>query len=150
MARSKVRGHRKAARNIRRVAKSFDRPIGEASRYGLQPMLRSAKQNLLDNGSYESGELYDGMRIRKIKKAPAGHVQHHVTATGKAVSKAHLVEFGTAPHWQPKRQQMHPGAKPHPFIEPAYHEKADETVDRFGKRVGPAIERQAARIGRGS
>jgi len=35
---------------------------------------------------------------------------------------AHLVEFGIAPHWQPKLKKMHPGTVPKPFIRRAYQE----------------------------
>jgi len=35
---------------------------------------------------------------------------------------AHMVEYGTKPHWMPKRKWMHPGAKPKPFMRPAWDE----------------------------
>lgn len=33
---------------------------------------------------------------------------------------AHMVEYGTKPHWMKKRKWMHPGAKPAPFMKPAW------------------------------
>ena len=105
------------------------RPIGEASRFALQPIKLAAQRNLGNStptnyrgvpGGLEYGELAKSLTIRKVKRAPKGQIQHHVTASGKGVGKAHLVEFGTEPHWQPRRGVMHPGAKAFPFLTPAY------------------------------
>jgi HK97 gp10 family phage protein len=49
---------------------------------------------------------------------------------------AHLVELGTKPHYQTrklkhetkKRAFKHPGAKPKPFLRPAFDSKKDEAV----------------------
>lgn len=45
--------------------------------------------------------------------------------TRKAGWYAHMVEYGTKPHWMPKRQWMHPGAKPYPFMVPAWKAHKD-------------------------
>ena len=149
------RGHREAARAIRRLAQMQERPIGDASRHALQPILKAAKANLGSTtplnyagkpGGVQFGGLKKSLAIRKVKKVRKPNVQYHVTPTGRGVGKAHLVEFGTEPHWQPKRGVMHPGAKPFPFLTPAFEAHDDEAVDRFGKAYGPALERQAERL----
>ena len=59
--------------------------------------------------------------------------------SGKVESRlpyAHLVELGTKPHYQTrklkhekkKRAVKHPGAKPKPFLRPAFDSKKDEAV----------------------
>jgi len=107
--------------------------------------LRAAKANLLANGSYVYGNLYRGMAIRQKGKTSASN-PHAVTATGKAIGEAHLVEFGTDPHWQPRRGRWHPGADPKPFLTPAYVQNEQEAIRRFGEAYGPAVERQADRL----
>lgn len=147
---SSVKGARKVARSLSSLAK-IQRPVGEASRYALQPMLVKAKQNLREpkpgrpNGNVITGELHDSMKIRQLKKNRAA-TETAVTATDKGVKKAHLVEFGTDPHWQPKRGVMHPGARPFPFLTPAFHDTEDETRKRLADRVIIAIEQQARRL----
>lgn len=126
------------------MVNQMQRPTSEASRYALKPILAAAKANLLNNGSYISGELFRGMATRQKAKTRSSNT-HAVTATGKAISKAHLVEFGTDPHWQPRRGVMHPGAKPYPFLGPAYADHDREAVKRFGDEMGQAMERLAAR-----
>ena len=152
-----VKGHREAARAIKKLAQLQERPIGDASRHALQPVLKAAKNNLgsstpLNYAGTPGGLAYGGLKkslsIRKVKKVRKPEVKYHVTPTGRGVGKAHLVEFGTEPHWQPKRGVMHPGAKPFPFLTPAFNEHEDEVVDRFGKSYGPALERQASRLAR--
>ncbi len=144
MARSQVKGYRGTARAIRKMSQ-IQRPISESSRFALRPILNTAKANLRANGNIKSGDLLRGMAIRK-KKAKRGVSETVVAATGKGVKNAHLVEFGTDPHWQPKRRQMHPGAKPFPFLTPAYSAHDDEVLKRFGSEIGKSMERQAKRV----
>jgi len=152
MAKSRVEGVRETVRSIRRMT-NMQRPISEASRYALMPMLAAAKSNLRVHKSYRyepgpnvvTGKLLKGMAIRKDKSSRT--IQRHVVAaTGKAIRIAHLVEFGTDPHWQPRRMRMHPGAKPFPFLTPAFHRHDDEAVSRFGQRIVLALESHARRV----
>ncbi|MEM7303404.1 MAG: hypothetical protein AAF468_20175 [Pseudomonadota bacterium] len=122
------------------------RPIGEGARAGLAPILSDAKANLIANGSVHRGVLLRGLVIRRNKKKLRNSVSWQVAASGKAVSIAHLVEFGTEPHWQPNRGVMHPGAEPKEFLSPAYYDNEREAISIFGKIIGPALEEQAARL----
>lgn len=142
---SKVSGFKGLKRNSRTLAQNLSRPVNEASREALAPILADAKANLRANGSYITGTLYKGMVIR-LKNKKRGRNTMVVAASGKAIGEAHLVEFGTEPHWQPKRGQMHPGAEAKPFLEPAYVKNEKKAVQIFGEEVGPAIERQVNRM----
>lgn len=148
MSRSGVAGAKSTARNIRRLPSTIRTPVSQASRYALQPILAASKVNLRANDSVKRGVLIRNMKIRQKPGRRRSLVDTVVTATGKAIPIAHLVEFGTEPHWQPKRGVMHPGADPKPFLTPAYVDHEDEAIKRFGKNVGPRIEAQAARLGR--
>lgn len=135
---SKVTGYRETARAIRRVAKFPRAVVGKASRKALTPMLAKAKANLKANRSYKRGVLYRSMRIRALK-ATTSMSQWVIAATGRGVGIAHLVEAGTAPHWQPKRGVMHPGAKAKPFLEPAYFEHDDQVVKIMTHELGTKL-----------
>lgn len=145
MPKSGVYGHKQTARSLRRLGRSMRRPVGEASRKALQPVLADAKSNLRANNSYKRGVLFKSMKIRRLKSSGA-KITWTVSATGKGVGIAHLVEFGTEPHWQPKRGRMHPGARPFPFLTPAFIDNDDLAIRIFGQEIGPAIELQALRL----
>lgn len=132
---SKVTGYRQTAQAIRRLAKFPTGQVGKASRKALKPMLAKAKSNLKANDSYHRGVLYRSMAIRRLK-ATTSLSEWVIAATGRGVGIAHLVEAGTQPHWQPKRQRMHPGAKPKPFLEPAYFEHDEQVVKIMTKELG--------------
>lgn len=149
---SRVEGAEHVAAAFRIMADA-QRPVSEASRYGLSPVLKDSKANLqtFKPTRYEpgpnvvTGELKRSMVIRK-NKARKGYSEYVVAAQGKARKKAHLVEFGTDPHYQPKRRRWHPGAQPFPFLTPAFEKNRDAVVDRFGDRIILEIEKQAERI----
>lgn len=93
----------------------------------LVPMQEAAKENLVANKSVHRKVLYNGIDIE--------HRSDDVTILGLkkgAAPIAHLVEWGTAPHYQPNRNggSMHPGAAPHPFMVPAF-EATKERVARI-------------------
>lgn len=142
---SKVTGFRQTARALRRVAQYPKIKVGPASRKALTPMLRSTKANLKANRSYKRGVLYRSMRIRKLKGTTALS-QWVIAPTGRGVGIAHLVEAGTRPHWQPRRRQMHPGAKAQPFLEPAYFAHDDQAVQILANELGVGMIRYASTV----
>lgn len=109
-----------------------------ARQQALKPFVAAAKQNLASNGSNKTGKLSASLGVAEKGKdtSSAGPLR------GKKHSTAgHLVEFGTAPHWQPNRGggQMHPGAQAKPFMRPAYEATKDEIVRQTGEAVLGAI-----------
>ena len=145
---SKLHGVRSTKAAFRQLSTGLTVPINEASRKALQPMLRQAKANLKANGSVASGELLSLMTVKQDPEAPKNRPTHVVGPSTKSPGyrKAHLVELGTAPHFQPELNRMHPGAAAKPFLRPAFEEKKDEAVKVFGASIGPAIEKRAARL----
>lgn len=142
---SKVTGYRETARAIRRVAQFPRQKVGPASRKALTPMLVKTRANLRKNKSYRRGVVSRSMRIRKLKSTTALSVWT-LAATGRGVSVAHLVEGGTARHWQPKRKQMHPGAKAKPFLEPAFYDHDDDAIRIMAVELGVGMIRFAAQV----
>lgn len=131
-----VYGGAKVASAFRQRAKTLTAPKVRAIRHmALEPMLEAAKTHIVMNGSVHRGILLDGMKI--VDGAGRTSV---IGATGKAIPIAHLVEFGTAPHWQPNRHVMHPGARPKPFLRPAFEEMKGEVVAVFARELGSLLQ----------
>ena len=143
---SKVSGHRELARNLRKLAKFVERPIGEAQRVSLKPILDRARSNLRANKSNVTGDLSRSLAIRSPRSKAKGTKRALLGPTGKGRGKAHLVEFGTDPHWQPKLGKMHPGAKAKKFLTTAFESEQHIASKDFWKLLGIAMERQAARL----
>jgi len=150
MAKSRVTGGSQLRGSLRQISSGLTVPINEASRKALQPTLKAAKRNLKANGSVESGELLKLLTIRKDPDTGKDKPRHVVgpATTNPAYREAHLVEFGTAPHFQPELHRLHPGAQAKPFLRPAFEETKGEAIKRFGESIGPAIEKRAARLER--
>jgi HK97 gp10 family phage protein len=145
---STVTGDRQIARNLRELQRLVLRPVGEAQRFALAPVLSAAKANVRTMGIEDTGELRRSLTVKKDGKAPKMKPTYVLgpRSDSPAVRYAHLVEFGTDPHWV--NGGRHPGASPKPFLTNAFESKKKEAIDRFGKKLGPAIEAQAARLGR--
>lgn len=133
-----VSGHKHVQRSLRRLPSAILTPVNEASRFALRPIVSAAKRNLTAKGAVESGELRKSLTVKKDSRSPKSKPVHLAgpRADSPAVRYAHLVEFGTAP-----RADGHPGTKARPFLEPAYHQHGREAVERFGQKIGPAMEK---------
>lgn len=109
-----------------------------ARRAGLEPFVDAARLQLAANGSNRSGKLSAALGIAEKGRdtSAAGPLR------GKRHSTVgHLVEFGTAPHYQPNRNggTMHPGAKAAPFMRPAYEMTKAQIVVRAGETLVRSI-----------
>lgn len=142
---SKVTGYKETARALRKVAAFPKSRVSAASRKALRPMLAATKANLKSNASYHRGVLYRSMQIRMMKST-ARTAMWKVTATGRGVGIAHLVEAGTRAHWQPKKKWMHPGAKAKPFLEPAYFAHDEQAVQIMVRELGVDMVRYASTV----
>jgi HK97 gp10 family phage protein len=145
---SRATGFSGAKRALKQLKSGLDVPVAAAQRTALAPVLRDSKANLSANGSVVTGKLRKLMTIRQDRSAKPGKPTAVVgpAATDPAYRSGHLVEFGTAPHFQPELNRMHPGAAAKPFLRPAFEKNRDQVIERFGAAIGPAIEKRAARL----
>ncbi|HEV7293495.1 MAG TPA: hypothetical protein VGN79_14365 [Devosia sp.] len=147
--RSKMTGANDVANTLKMLPRGMGPALNQASRKSLQPQLRAAKRNLKANGNVESGDLNRSLGILRDPKSSASRPVHYVGARRSypGWSKAHLVEFGTSPHFiSSSGGWEHPGAAPHPFLTPAFTHYWRETLNIFGREIGPAIEARAAKL----
>lgn len=151
MARSSVTGGPELRAALKALRSALSAPLNEASKRAMEPMAEEAKALLKRNGSVQSGRLYRIITVvRNRKRSSALRPVYEVGPDGSdpAYREAHLVEFGTAPHFQPELNRMHPGARPKPFMRSAFEQNKEGAVKIFADTIGPAIEKQADRLAR--
>lgn len=118
-------------------------------RAGAKVIEEEAKQAVPE----ASGALRDSIRVSM--RSRRGIVQATVKAGGKKAWYAHLVEFGTARHWiKPKSRKSlllaglarevveHPGAKPKPFMRPAFDTKAQDAIQAMADYIKKRLPRE--------
>lgn len=138
-ARGRVTGDRELIANLRRAYNSVGGAALDADlRASLEPMKTQTEDNarrLRDNHNPPGGHLDEGVIIAKQKHRGRLYREYWVSFTRRARKIAHLVEFGTAPHWQPNRGIMHPGARPKPFFRTAFESTKEDVTMEVGRRV---------------
>lgn len=144
MAKAVVRGDREIIQNMRRAYNSVGgRTLDGIMSESLEPLETATEQNArrLRQIGYNppGGHLDQGVVIAKREAKGALFRVYWVSFRKRARRIAHLVEFGTAPHWQPLRRIMHPGARPKPFFRPAFESTKRIVVDTVALRTWNVI-----------
>jgi HK97 gp10 family phage protein len=138
-----VSGDRAVRAAFREMAKAVARPVDEASRFALKPILAAAKANTKHASVKKALVLKKG-------KAPKDRLTFNIGGDPRNPDYRllHLLEFGTEPHENAGQfpGTHHPGTAAQPFLTPAFQEHGAEAIKRFGERLGPAVEKQAARL----
>lgn len=157
MAKFTVRGDKEINRNFRRTVSALNSAFMSSMMKGaFDPMKDQTKENArtLRNfpgkhssffpqptGAPPGGHLDQGVAVAKFKsRGPL--VQEYWLGFNKRARKiAHLVEYGTAPHYQPnfKGGFHHPGAAAQPFFRPAFESTKNEVVAEVSKRTWARI-----------
>jgi hypothetical protein len=121
---------RRMARNPSRVQQR------DARAAALQPLVETAKGILEANGNKETGAYIESLGV--AEQDP------QTSAAGPIAGKRHsslgvLLEFGTAPHYQPNRGVMHPGAQAFPHMRPAFDATKGVVVATLGREIVGSI-----------
>ena len=150
---SGVYGAGDVASKLRALAASMTPAVRRKARQaGLKPILDDAVTFIQANVSVESRALIGAVAVAEerrntsvvgIRHGRRGRLNRNPART------AHLVEFGTAPHWQPNRFGgiMHPGAKPYPFMRPALEKNRLLAAQLYAETALGAVLATAARLG---
>ena len=106
----------------------------------LQPLKIETEQNARvlrdpEHPNPKGGHLDEGVASQRVGTATRTKRTWWVAFTKRARKIAHLVEFGTAPHDQPRRGIRHPGARPNPFFRRAFEAKKQTVLDIFALRA---------------
>jgi hypothetical protein len=147
-AKATLTGDKELIANMRRAYNSVGGAALDANmKLALVPMRDETANNARahrQNHTPIGGHLDEGVVIaRQDARGPLYRV-YWVSFAKRARKIAHLLEFGTAPHWQPHRHMMHPGARPFPFFRPAFEATKQETVETVAKtawqRIATAVK----------
>lgn len=155
-----VVGDRALAATLAELGRTFGGPaVDSALRAGVALIRSQAVANIKRNQSVSPGprswainlarqgqHLYQSFRVRKSRGRARHNPEFRLGFVGRGRGIAHLVEFGTAPHWQPRRRWMHPGARPFPFMRPAFDVKGHEAMDITLRQLRDQVIIQAARL----
>lgn len=131
----------------------------------LRGGLRAAGKVIADAARAQApvhdGDLKKSIRVSMRTRSKAGWVNANVKAGDKVAYYAHMVEFGTARHWiRPKNRKSlffaglarqaveHPGARPRPFMRPAFDAKAQIAIETMADYIRARLPRELAKAGK--
>lgn len=138
--------------------------------------LRSAQKVILDEAKRrvpkDDGHLAASLRVSSKINKKRGRVITNIVAGNAKAFYAHMVEYGTGAFYQgngesvrgayvikaarkkslffgtaARKEVLHPGAKPQPFMRPAFDTKQAESLDQFRKYMRQRIEKEFAKRG---
>lgn len=157
-----LRGDVQLRNNMRRLSRVYDGKAMDVDiEQALEPMRRETEKNAVPlrnfvgkhssffpqpTGAPPGGHLDEGVVSARVKGTAKRRVWW-VSFAKRARYLAHLVEFGTAPHFQPKFKGgfMHPGARAQPFFRPAFDTKKADVMATLGRRAWMRILAAASR-----
>lgn len=166
MSKSGVFGDRELVMALRELGKGLaPSEIDHAAIRSLDPMLADAKARLKVNrnfaGKYpgfpqpksprKGGHVDQGIVVRKHDASKTRRA-YRLGATKRSRYLLHLLEYGTAPHWQPNFRGgwMHPGAQAKPTITPAFEAHKDNVPAAVARHVIESLTAKARRLGKSS
>ena len=136
--------------------------IDAAAIASMQPMLTKTKERFKRTRDYigkypgfpqpkippSGGHIDEGIVVRKLKAASKGKRSYRLGATRRSRYLLHLVEFGTAPHFQPNFRGgwQHPGARATPVLIPTFDEEKSGVPDDFGRRIWASMTAKISRL----
>lgn len=148
----KLTGDDQVRRNISRAAGIYDGKAMDVDiEAALEPMRRETERNAVPLRNYAG--KHPEFFPQPAGTPPGGHVDENVVSVrvlgtakkrtwwvsfkGRARTIVHLLEFGTAPHFQKNFRGgfQHPGARAHPFFRPAFEAKKGEALATLGRRA---------------
>lgn len=154
MARDPVTGDKELRVALRMLGQGL-RPtdIDRAMAVASSPMTKEAKERARKHRQPgkrpKGGHLDEGIVfLRDRSKNSRRSREYVIGAINRARWLIHLVEFGTARHFQPRRFGgiWHPGARPFPFMRPAYDNNADDVLPLFGREIWKRVSEIAQSV----
>ncbi|CDX26647.1 hypothetical protein MPL3356_60480 [Mesorhizobium plurifarium] len=148
----KLTGDVQLRANMRRAAGIYDgRAMDEDMEAALEPMRRETERNAAALRNFAG--KYPDFFPQPSGSPPGGHVDENVVSVKvsgtakrrtwwvsfkrRARTIVHLLEFGTAPHFQKNFRGgfFHPGSRAHPFFRPAFDSKHGEVIATLRRRA---------------
>jgi HK97 gp10 family phage protein len=130
---SRVTGVPEMKKAMREVARFAAAAANSASKHALEPTLEAARSN----APVRTGRLRQSLVIKRDPESAKSRPRYLVGPDSKspAVRYAHLTEF-----------EAEGGRPPLRWMTRAFEATKEEVARRFGTLIGPALEKQAARV----
>ena len=125
--------------------------LDPSMRHGLGMIKSAAQTNLRNNGSVQAHtpsaqRTINSMQIQKVSGRQKSTPMYRLGFAGRGRHIAHFIEFGTRPHWQPRRRSFHPGARPFPFMRPAFDREGVPAMEFILLDLREQVLKQAAKL----
>lgn len=161
---SGVTGDKELVAALRELAKGpTQAEIDKAATQAMDPMLQKAKTRFRamrnyvgkwpsffpqPSGTPPGGHVDEGIVFRKSGEQQSKKRYYRLGGTRRARFLLHLLEFGVASHFQPKFKGgfLHPGAKAHPTLIPAYDEEKGKVSETFGRLIGQNLANKISKL----
>lgn len=154
--RVEIKGMEALAQQLRALAdypvRESGRLLAQAQREALKPMQQDVRERLSGQGGKPNGRRTGALSKAYVIRSGGRRGLKSLMKLGVSKKRfgpyfparyAHLVEFGTEPHFQPNRGTTHPGARKFPHLRPALFSKQDDTLRVLGREVYSDIRRLA-------
>lgn len=146
----RIEGLDEVKRALRELPKKLERNV---VRGGLRAAAKIVADEAKRRVPVRRGFLQKSIRISSRVKN--GLVTVSVKAGGKGARHAHLVELGTKPHLIGRRgfksaPIRHPGAKPKPYMKPAFESKVQAAIATFVDYVQRRLPKELEKLNGGN
>ncbi len=141
-----VGGFKQMQANLRSIPRALaGNGVDRVALNALKPMHRETERLARvrrQPGTPKGGHLDQNVVSLKVGQKSRYVREYWVSFKGRGRKLAHLVEYGTAPHWQPNRFGgiWHPGARQLPFFRPAFESKKHDAVTILAAGIWDLIE----------
>jgi HK97 gp10 family phage protein len=164
LARNPVTGDKELAAALRALAKGPGaREVDGMAKRAMRPLLDDVRARVKSHRNFptkysdffpkQRGKFRDHLDkaiiMRKDDRQSAGGRSYKIGGVRRARYLLHLLEYGTAPHWQPNLNGgfMHPGATPKPSMVPAFEAGQSDVITDFGDEVVDWLTAAGSRVG---
>ena len=153
-----IRGLAELHKTLQELPAKIERNVLRGGlRAGAKVMESAAKAQV----PVKHGDLRSSIRVSMRTSSKTGTVRAQIKAGNKKAWYAHLVEFGTARHWiKPKSRKSlffaglakevidHPGARPKPFMRPAFDGKWRAAIDAMADYIRTRLPKEFKKAGK--
>lgn len=132
-------------------ASTIDRAATRASKPMVDDAVQRARSHRQPGRRPKGGHIDETIKFLRRKESSRKHRQFVFGATGPRKSILTWLEFGTLPHFQPRRFGgiFHPGARRFPVLRPAFDAHSDGVTENFGREYLKELTRMIGRLRKG-
>lgn len=148
----RVTGARQTEQNLMQLSRGMaGQAVTASMRKGVTALRKGAAARyatIRDPETANGKHVDQNLAIEKIKgrtRLDPAYKMGGAVGT-RSASVLHLIENGTAPHFQPKRGIMHPGARANPIMETTFRADGKKVIGIVADDLEVQLRRQLAKL----